>query len=159
LWTKESHQIKLQILYWFWNFRKIIVADPLASSPRRPIATCPGPRVRGSAAVAWSPPGIPPPRAGGPSAAGHALDTGSHRPHVRHPLPEEAPILSSLRPKPFCFPLLAAERHCQGHLHSSSPCRAALHNATLATPLLCSGRRRAADSSRLMPSWCAPHRC
>jgi hypothetical protein len=80
--------------------------------------------------VAWSPPATPPPCVGGLSAVGHALDTGSHRPPL-----EDAPILSSLRPNPFCFPLLAAERHCQGHLHSSSPCRAALHNATLATPL------------------------
>jgi hypothetical protein len=72
---------------------------------------CPGPRARGSTAVVWSPPAAPPPRAGGPSAIGHALDTGSHRPHVRHPPPEDAPILSSLRPKPFCCPLLAAERH------------------------------------------------
>jgi hypothetical protein len=61
--------------------------------------------------VAWSPPATPPPRAGGPSAIGHALDTGSHRPHVRHPPPEDAPILSSLRQKPLCCPLLAAERH------------------------------------------------
>jgi hypothetical protein len=102
---------------------------------------------------------MPPTRVGGPSAAGHALNTSSHRPHVRHPLREDAPILSSLRPKPFCFPLLVAERHCQGHLHSSSPCRAALHDATLATPLLCSGRRRATDSSKLLSSSCASHRC
>jgi hypothetical protein len=61
--------------------------------------------------VAWSPPAAPPPRAGGPSAIGHALDTGSHRPHVRHPPPKDAPILSSLRPKPFCCPLLIVERH------------------------------------------------
>jgi hypothetical protein len=32
-------------------------------------------------------------------------------PHVRHPPPEDAPILSSLRQKPLCCPLLAAERH------------------------------------------------
>jgi hypothetical protein len=63
--------------------------------------------------VAWSPSAKPPPRAGGPSAIGHALDTGSHRPHVRHPPPEDAPILSSLRPKPFCCPLLTAERHAK----------------------------------------------
>jgi hypothetical protein len=127
----------------FGILEKELWQGPLASSPRRPIAACPGPRVRGSTVVAWSPPATPPPRAGGPSAAGDTLDTGSHRPHVCHPPPENAPILSSLRPKPFCFPLLATERHCQGHHHSSSPCRAALHNATLATPLLCSGRQRA----------------
>jgi hypothetical protein len=114
---RKSHQIELHSLCWFWNLKKRIVA------------ACPGPRARGSAAVAWSPPSMPPPRAGGLSAAGHALDTGSHRPHVRHPPPEDAPILSSVRPKPFCFPLLTAEHHCQGHLHSLSPCRAALHNA------------------------------
>jgi hypothetical protein len=89
------------------------VTGPLASSPRWPIAMCPGPRARGSSAVVWSPPATPPPRAGGPSAVGHALDTGSHRPHVRHPPPEDAPILSSLRKKPLCCPLLAAERHAK----------------------------------------------
>jgi hypothetical protein len=35
------------------------------------------------------------------------------RAHVCHPPPEDAPILSSLRPKPFCFPLLAAECHAK----------------------------------------------
>jgi hypothetical protein len=32
---------------------------------------------------------------------------------VRRPLPQDAPILSSLRPKSFCFPLLAAKRHAK----------------------------------------------
>jgi hypothetical protein len=32
---------------------------------------------------------------------------------VRCPLPQDAPILSSLRPKSFCFPLLAAKRHAK----------------------------------------------
>jgi hypothetical protein len=97
----------------FEILEKESVTGPLASSPRQPIAPCPAPCARGSAAVAWSPPATPPPRAGGPSAVGHALDTGSHRPHVHHPPPEDTPILSSLRPNPFCCPLLAVERHAK----------------------------------------------
>jgi hypothetical protein len=95
----------------FEILEKESVTGSLASSPRRPIATCPGPRACGSTAVAWSPPATPPPHTGGPSAVGHALDIGSHRPHVRHPPPEDAPILSLLRPKPFCCPLVAVKRH------------------------------------------------
>jgi hypothetical protein len=57
----------------FGILEKELVAGPFASSPRRPIAACPGPRARGNAPVAWSPPATsrrrgrppatPPPRA------------------------------------------------------------------------------------------------
>jgi hypothetical protein len=97
---------------------------PLASSLRW--SACPGPRARGSLAVAWSPPATPPPRAGGPSAVGHALNTGSHLPHVCHPPPEDAPILSLLRQTPLCCPLLAAERHAKLHASLLSVQRSAV---------------------------------
>jgi hypothetical protein len=49
---------------------------------------------------------------------GRPRDTvdGDHAPsmttgRVRRPLPQDAPIISSLRPKSFCFPLLAVEHH------------------------------------------------
>jgi hypothetical protein len=57
----------------FGILEKELVAGPFASSPRQPIAACPGPRTCGNAPVAWSPPATsrrrgrppatPPPRA------------------------------------------------------------------------------------------------
>jgi hypothetical protein len=92
-WTKKKiTKLNYKVCAGFEILEKESVTGPLASSPRRPIAVCPGPRARGSSVMAWSPPTTPPP-------------------HVRHPPPEDAPILSSLRQKPFCCPLLAAERH------------------------------------------------
>jgi hypothetical protein len=58
-WILDKGKVtKLNYKVWagFGILKKELVAGPFASSPRRPIAACPGPRVHGNTPVVWSPP-------------------------------------------------------------------------------------------------------
>jgi hypothetical protein len=96
----------------FGILEKELWQGPLASSPRQPIAACPSPRARGSAAVAWSPPAtsrrhgrppaMPPPRAAHAATAPCALIPRCHG-HKR-----STPYHGSSRQLAVSFPLLAS---------------------------------------------------
>jgi hypothetical protein len=96
----------------FEILEKELWQGPIASSPRRPIAACPGPRAHGSAAVAWSPPATsrrrdrphatPPPRAAHVATASCALIPRCHG-HRR-----STPYHDSSRQLAVSFPLLAS---------------------------------------------------
>jgi hypothetical protein len=78
---KKSHQIELQSLGGFGILEKELVAGPLASSPRRPIAACPGRRARGNAAWRGH---HPPPHAGAAGRPPRLI----HAPCMRSPAQE-----------------------------------------------------------------------
>jgi hypothetical protein len=73
---RKSHQIELQSLGGFGILEKELVAGPLASRPRQPIAACPGPRTRGNAAWRGH---RPPPHVGAVGRPPHLLHTSCMR--------------------------------------------------------------------------------
>jgi hypothetical protein len=109
---RKSYQIEYKVCADFGILEKELWQGPLASSPRRPKATCPGPRARGSAAVAWSlpttsrrcgwPPATPPPCAAHAATAPCALIPRCHG-HRR-----STPYHDSSRQLAVSFPLLAS---------------------------------------------------
>jgi hypothetical protein len=75
---RKITKLNYKVCAGFGIIEKELWQGPFASSPRQPIAACPGPHARGSAAVAWSLPAMPPPHATHATTAPCALIPRCH---------------------------------------------------------------------------------